>query len=309
MSNLANTECVVLPSANISYANVTGIVILTFCTFGVAVTLLCLAALCNFWNNPIVKASNRVLSFSLLLTILASFSLVYIDVFKTTDVICMIIYPLRYLNYEFCLSVLLVKVLLISNAFQVPIMTSLEFTSLPNKAQVGIVIVSLAPLLSVLMPWLLLDPPFNMQHIYPKHFTFNKCKANSSSVGKSLFLATCSYIFLQMLVSSVCAFKIRNIPENFSEERIAFSTYIFLFSLLCYHPVELSLDGWYVTVVDCVTTLLRAYGFLSRLFLPKMYILFFRQEMNDVNGVRHEVAKFSFSSRCVHVKPAFDSSN
>ena len=140
MSNLANTECVVLPSANISYANVTGIVILTFCTFGVAVTLLCLAALCNFWNSPIVKASNRVLGFSLLLTILASFPLVYIDVFKTTDVICMIIYPLRYLNYKFCLSVLLVKVLLISSAFQVPIMTSLEFTSLLNKAQVGIVI-------------------------------------------------------------------------------------------------------------------------------------------------------------------------
>ena len=240
MSNLANTECVVLPSANISYANVTGIVILTFCTFGVAVTLLRLAALCNFWNSPIVKTSNRVLSFSLLLTILASFSLVYIDVFKTTDVICMIIYPLRYLNYKFCLSVLLVKVLLISSAFQVPIMTNLEFTSLPNKAQVGIVIASLAPLLSVLMPWLLLDPSFNMQRIYPKRYTFNECKANSSSVGKSLFLATCFYIFLQMLVSSVCAFKIRNIPENFSEaKRIAFSTYIFLFSLLCYHPVEL----------------------------------------------------------------------
>ena len=113
-----------------------------------------------------------------------------------------------------------------------------------------------------------------------------------------------------MLVSSVCAFKIRKIPENFSEaKRIAFSMYIFLFSLLCYHPVELSLDGWYVTVVDCVTTLLSAYGFLCCLFLPKMYILFFRQEMNDANGVKQEVAQFSFSSGCVRVNRAFDSSN
>ena len=178
MSNLANTECVVLPSANISYANVTGIVILTFCTFGVAVTLLCLAALCNFWNSPIVKASNRVLGFSLLLTILASFPLVYIDVFKTTDVICMIIYPLRYLNYKFCLSVLLFKVLLISSAFQVPIMTSLEFTSLLNKAQVGIVI----------------DGCFWIHPLTCNVSIQNECKANSSSVGKSLFLATC-FIF------------------------------------------------------------------------------------------------------------------
>ena len=99
-------------------------------------------------------------------------------------------YPLRYLTYNFCLSILLVKVLLISNAFRVPILTSLEFTSLPNKAQVGIVIASLALLLSVLFPWLLLDPPFNMRHIYPKRHTFNECKAYSRSVGKSLFLAT-----------------------------------------------------------------------------------------------------------------------
>ena len=310
MSNQAKTECVTLPSANISYGSASGILILTFATLGVVVTLLCLAALYKFWNSPIVKASNREVSLVLLLAILSLLSLAFINVFRSTSVICKVIYPLRYLTYNLCLSILLVKVLLISSAFQVPILTSLEFTSLPNKAQVGIVIASLTPLLSVLLPWMLYDPPFKMQHIYPKRYTFNECKAYSSSVGKSLFLATCFYIFFQMLLSSFCAFKIRNIPENFSEaRRIAFSTYIFLFSLLCYHPVELSLDGWYVTVVDCVTTLLSAYGFLCCLFLPKMYILFFRQEINDVNGIRQEVTQFSFRSSCVRVNRAFDSSN
>lgn len=309
-SNQAKTECVALPSANISYGSASGILILTFATLGVVVTLLCLAALYKFWNSPIVKASNRELSVVLLLAILSLLSLAFINVFLSTNVICKIIYPLRYLTYNFCLSILLVKVLLISSAFQVPIMTSLEFASLSNKAQVRIVIASLVPLLSVLMPWLLLDPPFNMQHTYPKRYTFDECKAYSSSVGKSLFLATCFYIFFQMLLSSFCAFKIRKVPENFSEaKRIAFSMYIFLFSLLCYHPVELSIDGWYVTVVDCVTTLLSSYGFLCCLFLPKMYILFFRQEMNDANGVKQEVAQFSFSSGCVRVNRAFDSSN
>ena len=310
MSNKAKTECVALPSANISYGSASGILILTFATLGVVVTWLCLAALYKFWNSPIVKASNRELNLVLLLATLSLLSLAFIDVFISTNIICKIIYPLRYLTYNFCLSILLVKVLLISSAFQVPISTSLEFTSLSNKAQVGIVIASLAPLLLVLMPWLLLNPPFNKQHIYPKRYTFNECKAYSSSVGKSLFLATCFYIFFQMLLSTFCAFKIRKIPENFSEaKRIAFSMYIFLFSLLCYHPVELSLNGWYVTVVDCVTTLLSAYGFLCCLFLPKMYILFFRQEMNDANGVKQEVAQFSFSSGCVRVNRAFDSSN
>ena len=310
MSNQAKTECVALPSANISYSSASGIVILTFATLGVVATLLCLAALYKFWNSPIVKASNREVSLILLLAILSLLSLAFINVFISTNAICKIIYPLRYLTYNFCLSILLVKVLLISSAFQVPISTSLEFTSLSNKAQVGIVIASLAPLLLVLMPWLLLNPPFNKQHIYPKRYTFNECKAYSSSVGKSLFLATCFYIFFQMLLSTFCAFKIRKIPENFSEaKRIAFSMYIFLFSLLCYHPVELSLDGWYVTVVDCVTTLLSAYGFLCCLFLPKMYILFFRQEMNDVNAIRQEVTQFSVRPGFVRANRAFDSFN
>ena len=124
---------------------------------------------------------------------------------------------------------------------------------------------------------------------------------------KPVRLSSCEVV-LQLLLSSFCAFKIRNVPENFSEaKRIAFSTYIFLFSLLCYHPVELSLDGWYVTVVDCVTTLLSAYGFLCCLFLPKMFILFFRQEMNDANGIRKEITQFSFGR--VRPNPAFDSSS
>ena len=310
MSNQAKTECVALPSANISYSSASGIVILTFATLGVVVTLLCLAALHKFWNSPIVKASNRELSLVLLLAILSLLSLAFIDVSVSTNTICMIIYPLRYLTYNFCLSILLVKALLISSAFRVPILTSLEFTSLPNKAQVGIVIASLTPLLSVLLPWMLLDPPSKKEHIHPKRYTFNECKAYSSSVGKSLFLVTCFYIFFQMLLSSFCAFKIRNVPENFSEaKRIAFSTYIFLFSLLCYHPVELCLDGWYVTVVDCVATLLSAYGFLCCLFLPKMYILFFRQEMNDVNAIRQEVTQFSVRSGFVRANRAFDSFN
>ena len=308
MSNQAKTECVALPSANISYSSASGIVILTFATLGVVVTLLCLAALHKFWNSPIVKASNRELSLVLLLAILSLLSLAFIDVSVSTNTICMIIYPLRYLTYNFCLSILLVKALLISSAFQVPILTSLKFTSLPNKAQVGIVIASLTPLLSVLLPWMLLDPPFKKEYIHPKLYIFNECKAYSNSVGKSLFLVTCFYIFFQMLLSSFCAFKIRNVPENFSEaKRIAFSTYIFLFSLLCYHPVELCLDGWYVTVVDCVATLLSAYGFLCCLFLPKMYILFFRHEMNDVNAIRQEVTQFSVRSGFVRANRAFDS--
>ena len=138
--------------------------------------------------------------------------------------------------------------------------------------------------------------------MYPEKHIFIECKGYSSIVGKSVFILTCCYIFSQALMCAFWSFKIRKIPENFSEtKRLTFAMYIFLLSFIVYHPVEFSIDGWYVTVVDCVTTLLCAYGFLCCIFLPKLYIIFFRPELNNLRTIRHEVSQYSFGSSSVHV--------
>ena len=205
---------------------------------------------------------------------------------------------------------LLVKVLRISTAFQVQLIHGYIITSLTNRMQAVIIITLQAFLLIVLLPWLLLDPPFIMEHIYAEHYTLIHCKAYSMVAGKSLFLLTCSYIVIQMLLTSFCSFKVRNVPENLSEaKRIAFSMYMYIFfvSFLAYHPVEFSMDSRYVTVVDCVTTLLSGDGFLCCVFLPKIYIILCRPELNTLVNVRQEVTQFSFRSSFVRVNPAFDS--
>ena len=112
-----------------------------------------------------------------------------------------------------------------------------------------------------------------------------------------------------MFLCAFSSFKIRNIPENLGEgKRIAFSMYIFMFSLLAYHPVEFSMDGWYVTVVDCVTTLLTSYGFLCCLFLPKIYVIIVRPELNTLDALSQQVTNYSFGRSSVRVNPALDSS-
>lgn len=169
-------------------------------------------------------------------------------------------------------------------------------------------------LLAIILPWFLLDPPSRARFVYPEKHIFIECKGYNSIVGKSLFMLTCCYILPQALVCAFCSFRIRKIPENFSEtKRLAFSMYIFLLSFIVYHPVEFSIDGWYVTVVNCVTTLLSAYGFLCCIFLPKLYIMLFRPELNNLSNVRHEVLQFSMGSSSVHVnstvvKPSSSSS-
>ena len=308
-SNVARTECSDLPVANLKFSSPGGIAILVFTALGIIVTLLSFAVTCKFWNTPIVKASNREFSLALLMNILMLLILVLINLFEPTDTICKIIYPWRYITYSLGLSFLLIKILRISHAFQVPLTQCFLKHSLTNRMQGVIIITMHILLLFLLLSWLFLDPPIIKQHILREHYIFVECRAYNSVVGKILFLLTCSYLLFQTLFSAFCSFKIRNIPENFSEaKRIAFSMYIFLFSVLAYHPVEFSMDGWYVTVVDCVTTLLSAYGFICCVFLPKIYIILFKPELNTLASVRQEVTQFSFGSSSLHVNSIFHSS-
>ena len=310
LSNKARTACEDLPLANLSYSSVGGITILAFGTGGIIAALFSFAVFCRFWNTPIVMACNRKLSLALLVAIVLLLSLAFINLFKPTATFCKIIYPWRFLTYNLCLSIVLIKVLGISIAFKVPIVPGFTIVSLTNRMQAVIVVTLHVLLLFPLLLWLVLDPPDNVQHIYPEQYTFIECKAYNMLVGKSLFMLTSSYIFIQMLLSAFCSFKVRNIPENFSEaKRIAFSLYILLFSMLTYYPIEFSMHGWYVSVVNCVTSLLSAYGFLCCIFLPKIYIILFKPELNSFASVGQEVTQFSFRSNIIHVNPAFDSSS
>ena len=309
-ANKARTTCEDLPLANLSYSSAGGITILAFGAGGIIAALFSFAVFCRFWNTPIVMACNRTLSLALLVAIVLLLSLAFINLFKPTATFCKIIYPWRFLTYNLCLSIVLVKVLGISVAFKVPIVPGFAIRSLTSRIQATIVITLHVFLFFPLLFWLILDPPDNQEHIYPEQYTFFECKAYNMFVGKSLFIVTSSYIFIQMLLSAYCSFKVRNIPENFSEaKRIAFSLYILLFSMLAYYPIEFSIHGWYVSVVDCVTSLLSAYGFLCCIFLPKIYIIIFKPELNTCAMVGREVTQFSFRTNIIHVNPAVESSS
>ena len=308
-SNEARTHCVDLPVANLKYFSAGGIVILVFTIVGIIATLLSFVITCRFWNTPIVKASNRKFSIILQISALLLLTLVIINLFEPSDTTCKIIYPWRFLTYNLCLSFLLVKILRISSAFQIPLARSLVTIPLSNRMQGLVIITTHALLLLVLLPWQLLDPPIKKEYILTEEYIFIECKTYSVEVGKSLFVVTCSFILIQILFAAFCSFKIRNVPENFSEaKRIAFSMYIFSFSVLAYYPIEFSMNGWYVTVVDCVTTLLSAYGFICCILMPKMYIIWFRPELNNLHKIRNEVTEFSFGTNsALRVNPVSNS--
>ncbi|KAJ7382198.1 hypothetical protein OS493_036529 [Desmophyllum pertusum] len=180
-SNEARTKCVDLPLANLKYSSAGGIVILVFCAFGVIATLFTFAVICRFWNTPIIKASSREFSLVLLSSIILLLALVVINLFEPTDTICKIMYPCRYITYSLCLSCLLVKILRISSAFQVPIAHCCMMSSVNKIMQAVIVITMHFLMLLVLLPWIFLDPPINKEHILTDNYIFIECNAYSTA--------------------------------------------------------------------------------------------------------------------------------
>ena len=173
-----------------------------------------------------------------------------------------------------------------------------------NKSQLGMLIILQTLLLAMILPWLLLDPPSRARFVYPERHIFIEWKGYSTVVGKSLFIVTCCYISSLALMCAFCSFKFRRLPENFSEtKRLAFAMYIFVMPFIIYNPVEFSIDGCYVTVLDCVTTLLSAYGFLCCIFLPKLYIMLIGPEFNNLRTIRPRYPSIRWGSSSVHLNP------
>ena len=104
----------------------------------------------------------------------------------------------------------------------------------------------------------------------------------------------CSYVLLLSLLSSVYAFKVRKLPDNFNEARfIGFSLYIILLSAICYYSLEFSVqEGWYISFISCTTTLVDSFGLLGCMFGRKVFNILFRPERNSKEVVRSQITAY-----------------
>ena len=87
--------------------------------------------------------------------------------------------------------------------------------------------------------------------------------------------------------------------------------HVHIFALIALLSPDRIVLGW--MVCNCCgvynNSVERVWLPLLSIFAQNVYILFFRLEKNDANGVRQEVTQFSFSSGCERVNRDFDSSN
>jgi metabotropic glutamate receptor 6/7/8 len=142
--------------------------------------------------------------------------------------------------------------------------------------------------------WISTDPPHLNMTFTQDGYIFLSCKNFNSKPGLALMMCMLIYLIVQALVCIYYAFRARKLPGNFNEAKyIAFSMYIILLSWIAYFPVGYALQGWYVAVVSCATSLVSGYGVLGCIFVPKLYMILLHPEKNTTTSVRAELQVFT----------------
>ncbi|KAM9330265.1 vomeronasal type-2 receptor 26-like [Gastrophryne carolinensis] len=243
------------------------------------VTLFTLATLIYYRNTPIVKANNRTVSFILLTSILMSFLCVFLFLGRPVDITCKLRQTLFGIFFSITVSSVLAKTITVCIAFKsvkpgsfwskwATANTSNYFVLLGSSFQVLICII-----------WLSVSPPYQEYDMssYPGVIII-QCN-EGLNIG---FYSVLGYMGFQAAMSFVLAFMVRKLPDSFNEAKyITFSMLVFCSVWIAMIPAYLSTRGKYIVAVEIFAILTSSAGNIGCIFFPKLYILFFKPEMNS----------------------------
>ncbi|XP_028281029.1 G-protein coupled receptor family C group 6 member A-like [Parambassis ranga] len=260
------------------------VVLLTFSTLGILLTLLVSALFLHQCDTPVVRAAGGPLSQVILFSLVVSYVSAMLFVGQPNSFQCKARQVLYGISFTLCVSCILVKTLKILLAFQFDPALQ-EFL---RRLFQPFVIISICVALQVAtcICWLILKSPSD-------HITINSTTLLSAcDEGSYLaFGVMLGYIAVLAFVCFICAFKGRKLPQQYNDSRfITFSMLLYLISWLLFIPVYVTTTGVYLPAVEMVVILISNYGILSCHFFPKCYIILWKKEQNTetafINGLR-----------------------
>ena len=310
-SNRGRTGCNDLPLANLLWSDPSAVIFTSLTALGLFMTSLSFIIFLQNQETPLVKASNRELSFVLLVSIAICFALTLLHIAEPTNAVCCLRQALRYIAYTVYVSVLFLKTNRIVRAFQTEVIPQWfrKYVLGPKRQLLVVCLLNVIEVLLVIM-WLTVDPSHVHRDIRTGQYIFLTCKPYRTVSGETFQAIIFIYLILMALLCTFYAFKARKVPENFNETKyIGFSMYILLISWIAFYPVDSALEGSYITIVACATSLLSAYGLLVCMFGPKLFIILCHPEQNTTEFMRAEVESYTarFSVKLlqrVRVRPA-----
>ncbi|XP_039602177.1 extracellular calcium-sensing receptor [Polypterus senegalus] len=291
-SNENHTSCILKQIEFLSWTEPFGIALTLFAALGIFLTSFVLGVFVKFRNTPIVKATNRELSYLLLFSLICCFSSSLIFIGEPQDWTCQLRQPAFGISFVLCISCILVKTNRVLLVFEAKIPTSLHRKWWGLNLQFLLVFLCTFVQIMTCGIWLYNSPPKSYRnHEMDDEIIFVTCNEGSLMALGFLIGYTC-------LLAAICfffAFKSRKLPENFNEAKfITFSMLIFFIVWISFIPAYVSTHGKFVSAVEVIAILASSFGLLACIFFNKIYIILFKPSRNTIEEVRCSTAAHAF---------------
>ncbi|KAM8953346.1 extracellular calcium-sensing receptor-like [Pelodytes ibericus] len=262
----------------LSYQESLGIMLISMVIVFLFLTLWILFIFVKHQESPVIKATNRELSYILLVSLIFCFLCCLLFVGRPSSFTCLLRHTLFSVVLCTSISSVLAKTMMVILAFKATSLDSPLRKWLGPKIPRSVVGLSSIIQTAVCSAWLLTSPPYPELNMESENYkVILECHQ-----GKTFFFyVTMGFMGFLALVSFLAAFLARNLPSSFNEAKlITFSMLVFCSVWISFIPAYLSTRGKYTVAVQIFAILASSAGLLGCIFIPKCYIILLRPQRN-----------------------------